>query len=221
MQAVSADVAAGRPYYTLQAEAWLAVCEAEFSRLEGSPNPDRWAAAAAAWGGLQRPYNRAYALMREGEGTLALHHDRPRAARALNEANVVASGLGAVPLQRLIEDLASRAGVVLGPAAPPNRAGQEAQIPATGDASGAQPDQHSKPVARGRYDLTPREREVLALLAAGRSDGEIAESLFISKKTASFHVASIKGKLGARSRVEIATDAIGLGVIEAPSRERT
>ena len=71
---------------------------------------------------------------------------------------------------------------------------------------------------RGRYDLTPREREVLALVAAGRSDGEIAEALFISKKTASFHVAMIKGKLGARSRVEIATDAIGLGLIEAESQ---
>ena len=70
---------------------------------------------------------------------------------------------------------------------------------------------------RGRYELTPREREVLLLLAAGHSDGEIGEALFISKKTASYHVAMIKGKLGARSRVEIATDAIGLGLIEAPT----
>jgi DNA-binding CsgD family transcriptional regulator len=75
-------------------------------------------------------------------------------------------------------------------------------------------------VSRGRYDLTPREREVLVLVAAGQSDGEIAEALFISKKTASYHVAMIKGKLGARSRVEIATDAIGLGLIEAPSTRR-
>ncbi len=58
------------------------------------------------------------------------------------------------------------------------------------------------PVGRGR--LTPREGEVLELLAAGRSDGEIAEALFITKKTASTHVANIKDKLGADSRVEIA-----------------
>jgi DNA-binding CsgD family transcriptional regulator len=60
----------------------------------------------------------------------------------------------------------------------------------------------------------------LALVAAGRSDGEIGEVLFISKKTASFHVSMIKGKLGARSRVEIVTDAIGLGVIAAPPTGR-
>jgi DNA-binding CsgD family transcriptional regulator/tetratricopeptide (TPR) repeat protein len=222
MRAASADVAAHRPYYAPQAAAWLVLCEAEFSRLEATPDPNRWAAAAAAWGGLHRPYNRAYALMREAEATLALHHDRPRAARALNEANVLASGLGAMPLRRMIEDLASRAGVTLGPpAAQPNQEGREAVMLATDHASGAQSALPSKPVPRGRYDLTPREREVLALLAAGRSDGEIAEALFISKKTASFHVATIKGKLGARSRVEIATDAIGLGIIEAPSRERT
>jgi predicted ATPase/DNA-binding CsgD family transcriptional regulator len=61
---------------------------------------------------------------------------------------------------------------------------------------------------RGRFDLTPREQEVLALVAAGMTDGEIAESLVISKKTASVHVANIKSKLGASSRVEVATIAL-------------
>jgi predicted ATPase/DNA-binding CsgD family transcriptional regulator len=61
---------------------------------------------------------------------------------------------------------------------------------------------------RGRFDLTPREHEVLALVASGMSDGEIAESLVISKKTASVHVAHIKSKLGASSRVEVATIAL-------------
>jgi WD40 repeat protein/DNA-binding CsgD family transcriptional regulator len=62
--------------------------------------------------------------------------------------------------------------------------------------------------------LSPREREVVALLAAGRSDGEIADQLFISKKTASVHVANIKGKLGASSRVEIALFAARLGLVD-------
>jgi DNA-binding NarL/FixJ family response regulator len=49
---------------------------------------------------------------------------------------------------------------------------------------------------------------VLALVASGMSDGEIATSLVISKKTASVHVANIKAKLGASSRVEVATIAL-------------
>ena len=73
------------------------------------------------------------------------------------------------------------------------------------------PAQPSAPASRGRHELTAREREVLRLLAAGRTDGEIAEELFISKKTAAVHVANIKGKLGARSRVEIATVALRQG----------
>jgi predicted ATPase/DNA-binding CsgD family transcriptional regulator len=64
------------------------------------------------------------------------------------------------------------------------------------------------PARRGRFNLTPREHEVLALVASGMSDGEIASSLVISKKTASVHVANIKAKLGASSRVEVATIAL-------------
>jgi DNA-binding CsgD family transcriptional regulator/WD40 repeat protein len=63
--------------------------------------------------------------------------------------------------------------------------------------------------------LSVREREVLALVAAGRSDGDIATDLFISKKTASVHVANIKAKLGASSRVEIALLAVRLGLVES------
>jgi DNA-binding NarL/FixJ family response regulator len=60
----------------------------------------------------------------------------------------------------------------------------------------------------GLAELTDREQEVLALVASGMSDGEIATSLVISKKTVSVHVASIKAKLGASSRVEVATIAL-------------
>jgi predicted ATPase/DNA-binding CsgD family transcriptional regulator len=70
----------------------------------------------------------------------------------------------------------------------------------------------TRPKAKSRFDLTAREQEVLALVAAGMSDGEIAESLFISKKTASVHVANVKAKLGASTRVEIATIALRDGL---------
>jgi predicted ATPase/DNA-binding CsgD family transcriptional regulator len=74
------------------------------------------------------------------------------------------------------------------------------------------------PRTRGRRDLSPRELEVVALVADGRSDGEIAAELFISKKTASAHVAHIKNKLGAESRVEIAVTAIRLGIVDPVAR---
>jgi non-specific serine/threonine protein kinase len=71
------------------------------------------------------------------------------------------------------------------------------------------------PRTRGRRDLSPRELEVIALVADGRSDGEIAAELFISKKTASAHVAHIKNKLGVENRVEIAVAAIRAGLVAA------
>ena len=221
MRTAYEDVATRLPYFTPRVAAQLATCEAEFSRLEGAPDPDRWASAARAWETLQIPYMTAYTLMREGEATLARHRDRPRAARALNGAMAIATRLGALPLRHATESLAARARIALesvdGRAVPGGEAGPREK----GTSYPTEAVERTGPVPRGRYDLTPREREVLLLVAAGRSDGEIAGALFISKKTASYHVAMIKGKLGARSRVEIATDAIGLGLIEAPTSGRT
>lgn len=56
-------------------------------------------------------------------------------------------------------------------------------------------------------DLTPREEEVLALVAQGRTNGEIGKQLFISTKTVSVHVSNILAKLGAASRTEAAAIA--------------
>lgn len=62
------------------------------------------------------------------------------------------------------------------------------------------------------YRLTRRERDVLRLVAEGRSDREIAELLFISPRTASSHVASIINKLGVDSRTAAAALAFRLGL---------
>jgi DNA-binding CsgD family transcriptional regulator len=64
------------------------------------------------------------------------------------------------------------------------------------------------------FGLTDREREVLALVAAGRSNGQIAAALFISPKTASVHVSNILAKLGVSGRVEAAAVAHRLGLTE-------
>ncbi len=64
-----------------------------------------------------------------------------------------------------------------------------------------------------RFGLTDREREVLLLLADGRSNPEIAQALFISPKTASVHVSNILAKLGVGGRVEAAAVVHRLGVI--------
>jgi DNA-binding NarL/FixJ family response regulator len=61
--------------------------------------------------------------------------------------------------------------------------------------------------------LTPRETEVLALVAEGRSNGEIGKQLFISTKTASVHVSNILAKLDAASRTEAAAVARRRGLL--------
>jgi two-component system, NarL family, response regulator YdfI len=61
--------------------------------------------------------------------------------------------------------------------------------------------------------LTPREKEVLAILAEGGSNKDIASRLSISEHTAKFHVSSIISKLGATSRTEAVTLAIRQGII--------
>jgi DNA-binding NarL/FixJ family response regulator len=61
--------------------------------------------------------------------------------------------------------------------------------------------------------LTPREREVLDLLAHGLSNRRIADALGISEHTAKFHVAAVCGKLGAASRTEAVSRGIRRGLV--------
>ncbi len=68
-------------------------------------------------------------------------------------------------------------------------------------------DPHAVRAAPAPDVLTPREREIIALVAEGRTNGEIGKQLFISTKTVSVHVSNILGKLGASSRTEAAAVA--------------
>ena len=70
-------------------------------------------------------------------------------------------------------------------------------------------DQSRQPDGR----ISPREREVLALVVAGRSNKEIAETLFVSPFTVKAHVASLLNKLDAGNRAQLAIIAMQLGLV--------
>jgi DNA-binding NarL/FixJ family response regulator len=63
----------------------------------------------------------------------------------------------------------------------------------------------------GAEALTPREREVVALVAEGLTNAAVAERLYISPRTAAVHVSNILGKLGMVSRTEVAAWAVREG----------
>jgi non-specific serine/threonine protein kinase len=63
-------------------------------------------------------------------------------------------------------------------------------------------------------DLTPREREVAVLIAQGKSNGEIADELVVSKRTVESHIASILSKLGFTNRALIVRWAIETGLVK-------
>lgn len=66
------------------------------------------------------------------------------------------------------------------------------------------------------FDLTDREREILALLVKGLSNGAISDQLSISMATVKFHLTNIFSKLGAKNRVEAVTIALEHDLVEFP-----
>jgi DNA-binding CsgD family transcriptional regulator/tetratricopeptide (TPR) repeat protein len=171
--------------------AYDAMCAGEMARIVGLPDPAVWATVARAWDELGHPYPAAYARWRQAEMQLASPKRSAGTALLLRQAYATADRLGALPLRREVERLARRARIVVGddPAAVHQA---PAPLPAV-----------DRRMADAR--LTPREVQVLGLLGEGRSNREIATTLFISEKTASVHVSNILAKLGVRSRVEAAT----------------
>jgi ATP/maltotriose-dependent transcriptional regulator MalT len=192
------------PAETPPARGYQALAAAEQARADGPGGPGgpaAWAAAVEAWRAAAEPYPLSYALLRQAEEATETG-DRELAARAVQEAHTLAGRLGATPITAEAEALARRARLSMnGPAGPPEP--EAAEVP-------------SSPADElARFGLTEREREVLALLAAGQSNPEIARTLFISAKTASVHVSNILAKLGVSGRVEAAAVAHRLGL--APS----
>ena len=172
----------------------LLLARAEQSRLEGRSDPERWQAAAAAWERLEHPFEAAYARYRQAEALLAEGGFRPQAEQVLRRAHGTAVTLGAEPLRREIELLAQRGRLHL-----------QEQVDTV-----AEPEAPSSPAAS--LGLTRREAEVLVLVAAGRTNRQIGETLFITPKTASVHVSRILAKLGVAGRGEAAAIAHRLGL---------
>ena len=164
---------------------------AEHRRAMGHVEPERWAEAADLLQAQDHVLDAAIARWREAEAWLLQGSERARAARALAASHEVAERLGSRPLLSWIDELARRARL---------------RLPALDAVVSEEP-------AHPGIDLTPREREVLALLAAGRSNAEIADELFISGKTVSVHLSNIKGKLGAPNRVAMATIGLRMGLV--------
>ena len=166
---------------------------AELARAAGDPAAEAWLTVAEAWDALAEPHPRAYALLRAVEAGLVERLPKARLGPPLATAHEIARELGGTPLEQAAESLAARGRLSLSPsraAAPPPAA---------------------------PLGLTPRELEVLQLLGRGYTNTQIAERLFISRKTASAHVSSILGKLGAGRRAEAAAIAARLDLL-SPTR---
>ncbi len=189
----------------------VATVEAERTRLDGRSEATAWVDAAVAWDAVPMPFPAARARARAGEAILLARGPRDEAMKLLRAAHAAAADLGAVPLRTSIEAIATRSRILLDAPAPP----------------AATPADEEVGIAVGQADpakilgLSAREWEVLELVAAGRSNAEIADTLYISPKTASVHVTHILDKLGVNNRVEAATIAVrvGAGQVTEASRQ--
>jgi ATP/maltotriose-dependent transcriptional regulator MalT len=180
-----------------------ALALAEHARLHREGETERWDDAVQRCRAMNEPLPLAYALYRQADA-LSSAGDRAAAAQTAAEALALAHDAGAAPLEADVEALIRRAR--LRTAEPSNGAAAAATA-----AAEAQPDELV------RLGLTAREGEVLRLVADGRSNSQIAEVLFISRKTASVHVSNILSKLGVSTRVEAAALAHRRGIADAPA----
>jgi DNA-binding CsgD family transcriptional regulator len=166
-----------------EGRAWLLRAEAEYSRVAGASDVDLWRRTVEEFGYGHR-YEQARSRWRLAEALLAADQ-RDAAATEARAAHEVAVDLGARPLQQAVEALVRRGRL---------SAGIAVAAPSDGG-------------------LTPREREVLALLAEGLTNRQIGQRLYISEKTASVHVSNILAKLHASGRTEAVTVAHRRGLL--------
>ena len=168
--------------------AFAANVSADLARSRGVEDVDAWAEVVGGWRQVGIPHRVGWTSLRLAEAAVA-QEDRAQARDALLEALSVAQTLGARPMAEAARVFAHRHRITLPPT--PN---------ASADS--------------GPLGLTERELQVLALLADGSSNQEIATRLFISPKTASVHVSHILAKLGVTTRTHAAAVAHRSGLAE-------
>ena len=186
--------ARGRPGQWAEGPRYAMLAAAEAGRLDhalgrGEPDPGAWLAAAAAFDEIALPWPAAYARLRAAEAFVAAGR-RTEAVGPLAAARGSAERMEAAPLVDAVDALARRARIRL----------DEVPEPAP------------EPPEALPLGLTPREHEVLLLVAEGRTNREIGERLYMSEKTASVHVSRILAKLDVGGRVEAAAVAHRLGI---------
>ncbi|HSK93061.1 MAG TPA: AAA family ATPase [Candidatus Angelobacter sp.] len=167
-------------------EADSALAEAIAAQIGGELDPERWERAVDTRRAIGRPFEIARVLARAAETFLAARR-RDDATAALVEAHAIATRLGATTLRTRVEALARRGRIGLDGVETADQAAE-------------------------RMGLTPREREVLALLAEGRSNRQIGEHLYMAESTAGVHVSNILTKLGVTRRSEAAVIAHRIGL---------
>jgi len=165
-----------------QIHALDAMYGAERARARAAPvEADLWTVAVDACANARLPWEEAYSRWRVAEALLGRGHDRQAGATMLRHGLALARRLRAVPIEDELTDLARRARIPI----------EEPQAAAS-DAPAA------------LHGLTAREREILDLVAVGRTYSEISRTLMISEKTVSSHVSHLLAKTGTANRVELA-----------------
>jgi DNA-binding CsgD family transcriptional regulator/tetratricopeptide (TPR) repeat protein len=186
--------ARGRPGQWAEGPLFAALAGAEVTRIEHAlgrtaPDPSVWLAAAAGFDEIGVPWPAAYARLRAAEAHVAAG-ERSAAAEPLIAARAAAVTIEAHPLVASADALARRARIRVADPEP----------------------EADEPAEEVPFGLTPRELEVLLLVAEGRTNRVIGEQLFMSEKTASVHVSRILAKLEVSGRVEAAAVAHRLGL---------
>ncbi len=147
---------------------------AALARARGADDPELWEHAADAWAAIGRPLAAAADRLRAAEAHVVAGTREPAAA-LVAEVAALASDRGAGWLASEARSLAARARLRL----------PGASAPEQDDAVGPET------AAEDPFGLTPREQQVLALLAEGATNRRIGEELFMAEKTASVHVSRI------------------------------